>query len=192
LLHLKASGVSERVIAAMLGLASAATASISNPGTVPRRFPGEIGVYITTPEGHVDIRAEVVNWLTGGRWKSILTGGVLRGHVNGYVDSSTSALAVPRSFELIIVTEDGTDASEYQLLQLDVKGDRREFRALSMTAFRTRSGAQQNLVEFESTKLQPRTYRARLVLPAGEYGLLPPSTSGNVAMAGKLYGFTVR
>jgi len=56
-------------------------------------------------------------------------------------------------------------------------------------------GASRDAIEFEAKKIAPRTYSLTLSnLKAGEYGLLPPSSSdatGSSGRLGKLYTFHV-
>jgi hypothetical protein len=92
------------------------------------------------------------------------------------------------------------------LLQLDVKPDRREFRALTGGFMHSSSGLDKNAVQFKFEKIAARVYRVTLGnLPKGEYGFLPPGgqygamgggASGAMIMqgsasAGKIYSFRV-
>jgi hypothetical protein len=160
-------------------------------------LPVEIGVYVKGSTEYLEVQPEIVNWRTGGLLKRIATGGIAGGHVNGWVPKGVSALAVPRTTEFIIVAPEGTAITEYQLLRLDAKADRREFRALSMSMIGARSGADRNQVVFEGRRLRSRTFSVALKdLEPGEYGFLPPLASGGGAPAagavGKLYTFSVR
>jgi hypothetical protein len=215
LLMLKNAGVSERVIALMIrgpgvaitrttpaGLSngSAATpapdsSSPSTPasGAAPS-LPSEVGVYVASTREYMEVEPEIVNWKTGGFLKRFATGGLLGGHVNGWVNRPTSGLAVPPGVEFVLVTPEGTAASEYQLLKLDAKSSRREFRALTMNIIGAQSGSERNQIQFRGERVRPRTYRVQLTdLAAGEYGFLPPfAINSSAGSIGKIYAFTVR
>src|SRR5437016_5495612 len=85
------------------------------------------------------------------------------------------------------------DVTEYQLLRLDMKGDRREFRSVTGGIIHSSGGAEKNAEKFDYEKVAPRVFRLKLPpLKKGEFGILPPgSTSGNVASSGKMYTFGV-
>lgn len=163
-------------------------------GTRVDGLPSELGVYAVGPQGYTEVQPELVTWRSGGFWKRVATAGIVGGHINGTVSGGSSRLAMPRDIELIIVAPEGTAITEYQLLRLFTKSTRREFRAMSTSFLATRSGADMNQVPFEGEKLKSRTFRIKLLqLEPGEYGLLPPLTSGaNLTTAGKIYSFTVR
>ena len=151
-------------------------------------------MYVGSSKGYLDVEPEIVNWRTGGMFKAIMSGGILGGHVNGWINLPTSPLAVPPTVELLVITPEGTAASEYQLLKLDSKDTRREFRAMSTSVAGARSGTERNQITFQGERLQPRTYRIQLKdLRSGEYGLLPPFAANSSAGAvGKIYSFTVK
>ena len=48
-------------------------------------------------------------------------------------------------------------------------------------------------MQFESTKIAPRTYQVNLGMNQGQYGLLPPGafTTTNAASGGKIYSFGI-
>jgi len=119
--------------------------------------------------------------------------GLDKGHRNGTVQGPKSALQIGKGAEFIIRCPEGTAITEYQLLRLDMKGDRREFRAWTGGVFLSSEGAEKNAEKFDSEKIAPRVFRIKLpILKKGEYGILPPgSASGNIASSGKLYTFGI-
>jgi len=116
-----------------------------------------------------------------------------KGHVKGKVMHSTSPFRVTLPTELIIRTPEGTSATEYQLLRLYRKGNRREFRAMTGGVFHASGGAERTTVEFNPEKIAPRTWKVQLDhLEAGEYGFLPPGVSAaSISSSGKMYTFGV-
>jgi hypothetical protein len=92
----------------------------------------------------------------------------------------------------LIKTPEGTSATEYQLLRLYSKGNRREFRAITGGVFHSSGGAERTTLEFAPEKIGPRTWRVRVSLAKGEYGFLPPGISAaSIASSGKMYTFGV-
>lgn len=224
LVGLKTSGVSEKVINAMLAKTDGVTAPASRQTVAPaprpesstdrpapdgdavgtqgpQRFtpqtplPDEIGMYLRLRGQLKDLPPEIVNWRTGGFLKRVATAGLTGGHVNGWISNPRSPTVITLPAEVLIYTPEGTAVTEYQLLRFFEKSTRREFRAMSTGVVNTKSGAGENLIEFASDKIAPRTYSVRLQnLPAGEYGFLPPGTAAgsNLAMSGKVYSFSVK
>src|SRR5260370_39198018 len=57
--------------------------------------------------------------------KTVLTDGLDKGHRNGTVQGPKSTLQVGSDAEFIVRCAEGAAITEYQLLRLDMKGDRR-------------------------------------------------------------------
>jgi hypothetical protein len=194
---LKAAHVSDEVIRVMINPKAAAaslapavnTAAPANPD-----LPDDAGVYIKLKGKLSEVSPEIVGYKTGGVMKTFATQGFDKGHRNGTVQGPKSALQVATDAEFIIRVPESTAITEYQLLRLDMKGDRREFRAWTGGVFHSSEGAERNAEKFESEKIAPRVFRIKLpVLKKGEYGFLPPgNTTGNIASSGKLYTFGIR
>ncbi len=192
---LKAAHVSDQVIRLMIN-----PKAVETPGTptgiAPANpdVPDDVGVYIKVRGKLNEVAPEVVGYKSGGVMKTVLTDGLDKGHRNGTVQGPKSALQVGSDAEFIVRCAEGTAINEYQLLRLDMKGDRREFRAWTGGVFHSSEGAQKNAEKYDSEKVAPRVFRIKLPpLKKGEYGFLPPgSTSGNIASSGKLYTFGVK
>lgn len=221
-LRLQSSGVSQGVIDAMLSVSTGnrrsqaitvetssdppAPVEDSAPGNTPEKprtgnpvIPDDVGVFLMQHEKLVTIEPEIVNWRSGGVLKQTATLGIDKGHVNGTVPRQHSGLSVswPHQggpLEFYIRCQEGNSASEYQLLRLWDKGDRREFRAVTGGVLHRSGGAQKNEVKFDFEKVAPRTYRIPFSsLEPGEYGFLAPGAVGssNAASLGKIYTFRV-
>lgn len=206
---LKAAGVSDAVLQAMLSatpenrptteISTALTAE--SPAARTDDLPDEVGVYIRQHGKLVAIEPEIVNWRTGGVAKNIATLGLDKGHINGTVSGPHSQLTVAwpspgsdRGLEFYIRCPEGNSASEYQLLRLWGKSDRREFRAITGGILHRSGGAKDNDVSFNFEKVASRTYRISLnSLALGDYGFLAPGAvaSANVASNGKIYTFRI-
>ncbi len=216
LMALKAAGVSEKVISAMLAAtkkkAEAAKPAAPAPTVAPAAaanpdFPEDMGVYTKLKGSLAEVYAEVVSWKSGGVGKSMLTGGFTKGHVNATVTGPKSKLQLGTPIEFVIKCAEGVTPSEYMLLKLDEKGDRREFRAVTGGVYHSSGGAQKDAIKFDFQKIAPRTYKIALMgLKKGEYGFLPPgagsvggtgggasgqTVQGGSMTSGKLYSFGV-
>ena len=140
-----------------------------------------------------EMEAEVVNFRMGGVGKMILTDGMDKGHTHGQIKGPHSKTRAIWPLEFIIITFDGVTPSEYVLVKLDEKSDRREFRQTTGGVIHQSSGSGRNSLDCESVKLAPRTYRVTLgTLPTGEYGFLPPIGPENQSAraSGRVYSFS--
>jgi len=203
LIMLKAAGVTDKVIAAMIEKGAAGSAA-GAPSTTPAAqkvaaatgpAPGisEVGVYFKKGDAWTDLPPEVVNFKTGGVLKSIGSAGIVKGDVNGHVNGQHSKTQLKSPVELLVYTPEGTAITEYQLLRLREQKDSREFRTVTGGVMHVSGGATRDIVPFESKKVAPRTYE--IVLPSlggGDFGLLPPAGSDSTSSSGrigKVYSF---
>jgi hypothetical protein len=200
LIALKTAGVSEKVISAMLAATKkkaeaakpaapvAAPAAAANPDV-----PEDMGVYTKLKGALAEMYAEVVSWKSGGVGKSMLSMGMTKGHVNATVSGPKSKLQLGLPIEVIIRCAEGVTPSEYMLLKLDEKGDRREFRAVTGGVYHSSGGAEKDAIKFDFQKIAPRTYKIMLTgLKKGEYGILPPGGGSVGAVGGGASGQTVQ
>ena len=154
--------------------------------------PEDVGVYAKVKGDLTEVYAEVVNWKSGGVGERMLTMGATKGHVNGYVSHPKSKLQLGTPIDFIVKCKEGETPSEYQLLKLDEKGDRREFRAITGGVYHSSGGAEKNAQAFDFEKIASRTYRLKLgVLKHGEYGFLPPGGGSVGGMGGGASGKAV-
>jgi hypothetical protein len=207
LVQLKQAGVSDDILKVMLdptaeldGIASAETAGDPPPASTDSAGPlgpdPEIGVYTKKKGEWVELLPEVVNWKTGGILKRVATAGIVKGDVNGYLDSPSSRNTVVTPVEFIIHMPEGIAITEYQLLRLRPNKDYREFRTVTGGVLHAKGGAMRDLVPFEGKRLASRMYE--VVLPsnlgAGEYGFLPPgafNSANSASSLGKLFSFRI-
>lgn len=194
LANLKAAHVSDAIIQVMIKphrLYIQRSVSVSN-GSPDDNLPSEIGVYVFNKGRVVDVEPEIVGWQTGGLLKRGVTLGLDKGHINGTVVRTTSPMQLASPVEIVIRAPEGTSATEYQLLHLYRKGNRREFRAVTGGVFHASGGAKRNAVQFDPVKIGPYTWRFKVSLRKGEYGLLPPGISAaSIASSGKIYSFAI-
>jgi hypothetical protein len=195
---LKAGRVSDLVIRAMITPHPAATAGNNftatvNPDVEKGRLPEEVGVYFMRNGRLTELEPEIVGWQTGGVLKHIGTLGIDREHINGKIMKPRSSLQLSSPMEFFIKTQEGTSVTEYQLLRLYEKGNRREFRALTGGVYHASGGAERTAMPFTPEKVSSRIWRIRLNrMERGEYGFLPPGVSASsIAASGKIYAFGV-
>jgi hypothetical protein len=93
----------------------------------------------------------------------------------------------------LIKTQEGTSVTEYQLLRLYRKGNRREFRAWTGGIIHAKGGAERTAILFRPEKIGTRVWRIRLSgFQGGEYGFLPPGVAASsIAASGKIYAFGI-
>lgn len=197
LIALKQAGISDRVLATMLGKSTGGTtaASTAATSTLP---PGvdEIGVYYKNHAGTWTAFApEIVNFKSGGFMKSLATDGIIKPDRNGHLPGKASATALVKPVEILIYVPDGTAPEEYQLLKMRVNSNNREFRSMTGGVFHSSTGGQRDNVPFTPVKIAPRLYTFTLDSSFGnaEYGILPPGTqsTANAVNEGKIYSFHI-
>jgi hypothetical protein len=193
---LKAAKVSDTVIRAMInshpsGSIPSKTAVVSGTNNT---LPEEVGVYVVIKGKVTEMEPEIVNWQTGGWLKSHASLGIVKGDENGKVMKSKSPFEVSDNpVEFFIKTLEGTSVTEYQLLRLHEKNDRREFRAATGGVIHQSGGAAGNDVPFSPEKIGSRSWKILLSdLPKGQYGFLPPGVeSASISASGKMYTFGI-
>lgn len=205
MLRLKKAGVSDNILKVMVdpkaeitGADAADPAQSTAPTSAAKPETtgpvSEIGVYYKRASQWVEMLPEVVNWKTGGVLKSIASAGIVKGDVNGVVNGPNSRNSVKTPVEVLIYLPEGTAITEYQLLRLRPKNDRREFRTVTGGIMHASGGATRDLVPFEGKRVAARTFEILLPanLGAGEYGFLAPGaqvSSHASAQLGKIYTF---
>lgn len=193
-LSLKNQGVSDKIITAMLNKGAGATPGRVTADPGPGGYPSEIGVYWKKEQEWLEILPEVVNWKTGGVFKSVVTAGIVKGDVNGHLNGKQSRNRLTTPLEFLIYTPEGVAITEYQLLKLRENKNNREFRTVTGGVLHAKGGATRDLMSFDAKKVATRTFLVNLTnLKSGEYGFLPPGAfvSASSASIGKMYTFTI-
>jgi hypothetical protein len=168
-----------------------ASAPVESKADATDSIPTQLGVYLKIKGSWTAITPEEVTWKSGSMVKSVASGGIVKGDVNGYIDGGVSNYRVPTPLEMLIVVPEGLDIADYQLLKLREHEDYRDFRSVSGGVFHSSGGATRDIVPFDSVKVAPRTFHVTISTALGEYGVLPPGafTSMNAAASGKIYAF---
>ena len=196
MLELKKAGVSGEVIQALLNPTPAAAVAPAGGGGSKFNdgYPAEIGVYLLKDNKWEFMEPELVTWRTGGMLKSIGTAGLHKGHVSGVVDGKNARIQLSAPVEFFIRADEGVTGAEYQLLDMDIRKELREFRAMTAGVLRAKSGSGRNAVTFNPAKVGVQAYKVVLTqLGQGEYGLLAPNAMGSasVSSSGKIFAFGV-
>lgn len=153
-------------------LVAAAAKEVIDPNLPPR----EVGVYWKNGSEFVFLEGQMISQAQiGGRAASKFTMGIKSKHWNAYLNGPESRNKVkdPSPVFYFYVLE-GTSASDFALVKLDKKGDRRQFEVGSIGGWTgQKSGLREgNMRGFSAERVAPRTYKVTLTEPlkAGEYG----------------------
>lgn len=182
-----------------------APASVASDPNLP---PAEVGVYWKDGYTFVRVEGEIVSQAkVGGRAGSMFTYGMRAEHWDAYVNGPTSKNRVKERRPMFyFYVPDGGSASDFVLVKLEKKGNRREFQIGSFGGVTGgKSGVKRNKeVGYKAEHVAVRTYRVTLEddLKPGEYGFFMETgqqsmmssnrggTSGGAA-TGRLYDFTI-
>lgn len=193
LMSLKQAGVSEKVIAAALA-AAAPKSSPSGSSSADNGLPEDIGAYAIVRGQLTPLPVEVVNFKTGGMLGMMLTDGIKKGKLQGTVPGQKSSEELTAPVTIVLRCADGTAPTEYQLIQLDAKKDRREFTESKVGVLGASGGVDKQAIAINFQRIGHDTYKGTIPdLRTGQYGFLAPGAlaSANGASNGKLYTFGI-
>lgn len=210
---LKAANVSEPVIKVMINPTPAPAPIVggsATPMTVdPSLPPPEVGVYWRDEGKFVLVQGQtVVNAKAGGKAGSMFTYGLRNEHWDATIEGPTSKNMVrERQPVFYLYVPDGADSSDYVLLKLNKKGNRREFQIGSFGGITGgKSGVKKEKeVQFHAEHLGIRIYKLTMdeALKPGEYGFFMGTGIGNTmtasrggsrsggAASGRIWDFTI-
>jgi len=209
---LKEAHVTDAVIKVMIDPAQPAPVVVAAGAPValdPNLPPPEVGVYWKNGAAFVLIQGRAIDQTkVGGRAGSYFTDGVRNQHWDAYLEGPTSANVVKeRHPSFFFYVPDGNDASDYVLIRLNKKGDRREFQVGSFGGVTGgKTGVKRDKeVTYKAQHVAIRTYRVTLDedLKPGEYaffmgtgmsetmsGARGGNRSGGAA-TGRVYDFSI-
>jgi hypothetical protein len=211
---LKAGNVSDAVLKVMINPAPTAPATMAAPGAAvavandPNLPPQEVGVYWKDGYTFMRVEGEILSQAkVGGRAGSTFTYGLRSQHWDAYVNGATSKNRIKELRPLFyFYVPEGASASDFILIKLEKKGNRREFQVGSFGGLTGgKSGVKRDKeIPFKSEHVAIRTYRITLEqdLKAGEYAFFMGTgqqsmmssnrggTSGGSA-SGRIYDFTI-
>jgi hypothetical protein len=210
---LKSANVPDSVIKAMINPApppQPTNVVASVPMTIdPNLPPPEVGVYWKNGTNFVMVQGQALAQAkAGGKAGSFFTNGLRNQHWDAYVEGPTSKNIVKeRRPAFYFYVPDGSTSSDYVLITLNKKGDRREFQVGSFGGISGgKSGVQRDKeVPFKADHIGIRIYRITLNedLKPGQYaffmstgqsammsGARGGNRSGGVA-SGRIYDFSI-
>jgi hypothetical protein len=212
--NLKVGKVSDEVIKVMINPAPPPVAAVPGTATAPPALnpnlpPPEVGVYWKNDANFVPIEGQALSQAkVGGRAGAMFTYGMRSEHWDAFLNGPTSKNRVKDRQPLFyIYVADGTSASDFVLIKLNRKGDRREFQIGSFGGVTAgKSGVKRDKeVPFKYEHVAIRTFRITFdsELKPGEYAFFMgtgqqsmmaeghgASNSGGSA-SGRIYDFTV-
>lgn len=193
LIALKQSGLSEKVIDAALAAAAPKPAP-ADAASTDSGLPEDIGAYAMVKGTLTLLPVEVVNFKTGGVLGAALTDGFKKAKLQGTVPGDRSSEELTAPVTIVLRCADGTAPTEYQLIQLDTKKDRREFTESKVGITGASGGVDKQAIAISFQRIGHDTYKGTLSdLRSGQYGFLAPGAlaSANGASSGKLYTFGI-
>jgi hypothetical protein len=189
---LKAGKVSDEVIKAMINPAPpaapvvVAATPISNDPNLP---PPEVGVYWKNGNAFIFVEGQAISQAkVGGKAGSMFTYGMRNEHWDAFLNGPRSKNVINESQPVFyLYVPDGTSASDYVLISLEKKGDRREFQIGSFGGMTGgKSGVKRDKeIAFTVEHAGIRTYKIKPNLPMkpGEYAFFM-GTGQQATMAG--------
>ena len=209
---LKDAKVPDSVIKVMInpGPAPTTVVAAATPMTIdPNLPPPEVGVYWKDGANFVLIQGQALTKMkAGGKAGSMFTYGLRNQHWDGFVEGPISKNIVrERHPTFYLYVPEGTDSSDYVLVKLNKKGDRREFQVGSFGGISGgKSGVKRDKeVPFKADHVGIRTYKITLDadLQPGEYGFFMGTGQSNTmsgarggnrsggAASGRIYDFSI-
>jgi hypothetical protein len=192
LIELKKAGATSAILKAMINAGGQPPAAPSEAAVAG--LPDEQGVYIKVHGQWTAIDAQVVNSRTANIIGHAFSYGISKAKLKGDVDGAKSKLQVPNPVEILIKCPEGTSATEYRVLRMEEKKDRREFEFYEVGFASAKAGTRKGIVEVKFEKIGKAMYKGVLTnVNGGEYGILPPGAvmERGVASIGKVYGFGI-
>jgi hypothetical protein len=190
--ELKAAKVSDEVIKVMINPAPSAApvvvaaTPISNDPTLP---PPEVGVYWKNSNAFVLIEGQAISQAkVGGKAGSMFTYGMRNEHWDAYLNGPQSKNIInDRQPVFYLYVPDGASSSDFVLIILEKKGNRREFQIGSFGGITGgKSGVKRDKeVAFTAEHAGIRTYKIKLdaAMKPGEYAFFM-GTGQQATMAG--------
>jgi hypothetical protein len=190
--ELKAGKVSDEVIKVMINPAPpaapvvVAAAPITNDPNLP---PPEVGVYWKNANAFERIEGQAISQTkAGGKAGSMFTYGMRNEHWDAYLNGPQSKNVIQERLPIFyIYVPDGASASDFVLISLEKKGDRREFQIGSFGGITGgKSGVKRDKeIAFTAEHAGIRTYKIKLdaAMKPGEYAFFM-GTGQQATMAG--------
>lgn len=187
---LKDAGVSEKIITAMMAHVSgaaampatapgspAAAAGAAGPAPGSKGPAPDTGVYYKKNNDYLELLTEDVTWKTKGAMKNIVSAGIVKKDLDGWVQGPSSRNFLTTPLDIIIAPPPGMNVNNYILLKFDASKGGREF---TVGPVNQESGVPKGAIPFGVEKVSGSQFRLvfQPALAPGEYGILAlmPST----------------
>lgn len=191
---LKAAGVSEKIIAAMLAKQKGEPGGGVTAGTPStpsqRSVISNPGLYYKKGAEYFELLTEDVEWKTGGAVKSIVSAGILKKDLKGAVAGPSSRNFLTHPTEIVFYPPPGITVNSFILLPLKSKGGIREF---NVGRVNQKSGVAKGAIPFGVEKVGENVFRMVLQAPLapGEYGILTATPSDANGAGSKMHTFRI-
>ena len=191
---LKAAGVSEKILGAMLakGKEAAAPSGAAKSVAAPsqRAAISGPGLYYKKGTEYFELLTEEVEWRTGGAVKNIVSAGIVKKDLKGAISGPSSRNFLTNPMEIILFPPSGITVNSYILLPMNPNGGLREF---NVGPVNQKSGVAKGALPFGVEKVGENMFRMVLQTPLapGEYGILTATPSASPTGSSKMHTFRI-
>jgi hypothetical protein len=194
---LKAAGVSEKIINAMLAKAKGDAAAGAPAGSAKavsapsqRSSISGPGLYYKKGNEYFELLTEEVQWKTGGAMKNIVSAGFVKKDLKGALAGSSSRNFLTNPMEIILYPPSGVPVNSYILLPMKPNKGLREF---NVGPVNQRSGVAKGAIPFGLEKVGENMFRMVLQTPLapGDYGILTATPSDSSTGSSKMHTFRI-
>jgi hypothetical protein len=194
---LKAAGVSEKIIGAMLDKKKGELAPGAQVGSgVGVAAPSQRatisgpGLYYKKGNEYFELLTEDVEWKTSGAMKNIVSAGIVKKDLKGAVTGPSSRNFLTNPMEIILYPPSGITVNSYILLPMKPDAGIREF---NVGRVNQKSGVAKGALPFGVEKVGENMYRIVLQTPLapGEYGILTATPSDPSTGNTKMHTFRI-
>lgn len=194
---LKAAGVSEKIIGAMLakkqgeatpGAPAGSAVGVAVPSQ--RSTISGPGLYYKKGNEYFELLTEEVEWKTSGAMKNIVSAGIVKKDLKGAVTGPSSRNFLTNPMEIILFPPNGITVNSYILLPMKPNNGIREF---NVGRVNQKSGVAKGALPFGVEKVGENLFRVVLPTPLGpgEYGILTATPSDSSTGSTKMHTFRV-
>ncbi len=200
LIALKQAGVSDKVIAAIVGRgAGSASAAPAPPPPPPPPLPAgvdQVGAYYKDSGGAWQLLpSEVVIFEAGGAVKHIASATLVKQDVDGVLGGMRSRLVLTTPVSFIVHVPEGRTINDYQLIRFRIVGSNRQFLYAEGGLQKETTGSLRDVVDFTGRQIGPSAYQVDLGsdIGEGEFGFLEPldPSSKTAPTSGRVFTFAV-
>ena len=194
---LKAAGVSEKIIAAMLARRKGEAPPTSPGGSTAgvaaatqRATISGAGLYYKKGNEYFELLTESVEWKTGGAMKNIVSAGIVKKDLKGAVTGPSSRNFLTNPMEIVLSPPAGITVNSYILLPMKPNQGMREF---NVGRVNQKSGVAKGAIPFGVEKVGENMFRMVLQTPLapGEYGTLTATPSDSSSGSIKMHTFRI-